>query len=322
MVTDTKAPILNFFRTTPRKMLEHPPLASSLQNFETCLFLIGLQFFPSALVSCANAWEGVIKAKLGITAKNRIRLEVLLKDIRARFVVLNGYDSQKIDEFRVKRNHIVHFGFTREDEGVCARLLLKTGLPFLKSCYQELFDFYLDWQDIRSENVNFHDLRPEEMEKVGLVPDVARQIRIVGDVYHRAEQLPELDHAYCFGALSHFIRLGLKESARTEAEWSIIENADTRGVKFEEEYKLKADIERALSGPTWEFDCPICQGYNSVVAELDNERLGAGDVATKRCSCVECGFVVGNKAPYLSEVLLMKELVAKKSEILKEFGFL
>lgn len=42
-------PSFVFFRATPADMMKQPPLASSLQSFETCLFLIALRRLPSAL---------------------------------------------------------------------------------------------------------------------------------------------------------------------------------------------------------------------------------------------------------------------------------
>ena len=70
MESDETRPTLNFFRATPPDMLEWPQLASSLQNFETCLFSIALGRYPSAVMSCANAWENSIKARLKIFRTN------------------------------------------------------------------------------------------------------------------------------------------------------------------------------------------------------------------------------------------------------------
>ena len=71
MTIDENSPTLDFFRATPRDMVSQAPLASSLQSFETCLFLIGLDRFPGALVSCASAWESALKAKLAIGPEER-----------------------------------------------------------------------------------------------------------------------------------------------------------------------------------------------------------------------------------------------------------
>ena len=74
MSTDTAMPTLHFFHATPADLLANHPLASSLQTFETCLFLISMHQFPSALVSCATACESAMKAKLrlGKDDKNKV----------------------------------------------------------------------------------------------------------------------------------------------------------------------------------------------------------------------------------------------------------
>lgn len=313
-------PSLHFFRETPLDMLKHPPLASSLQTFETCLFLIGIHRYPSALVSCGTAWESVIKAKLAISPKGGSTAEQLLKRIRSLAPALQAFDESKLDLFRRKRNSVVHYGFSPKDDEECVVLLLETGFPFLTLLYRELFDFFLDWRDIRPGNTDFHGLSPGEMSKAGLVPELAEHLRGAGDVYARAKHLQGLSHSYCFSGLSHYIRVGLKESAKTEAEWSVIEGADSNGARWTAEHEIKKRLEEVLDNPTWEFDCPICGGFESVVAEFDGERLDAAEVVTKRCACVQCGFVVRKGEPYLSEVLLAGQIATKTPAILREFG--
>jgi hypothetical protein len=183
----------------------------------------------------------------------------MLSDIRPRFGLLQGYDGNKIDAFRKTRNNIVHFGFSPKDDQKCAMLLLEAGLPSLELCYRVLFDFYLDWQEIRSGVRGFRSLSPEEMEKAGLLPEVAEQLRFVRDIYRLASKDGDINHVLCFKPFRQFIRLGLKESARTESEWGIIEHADSHGTKFELEQKSKEDLEKLLD-PSWVFNCPICKG--------------------------------------------------------------
>ncbi len=168
MKGNSESPTLFFFRATPLNLLEQPPLASSLQTFETCLFLIGLKRFPSALISCATAWESAIKAKLSIPPEDRVSLEQLLDTIIEVHSRLNGYDTTTLDDFRRTRNRLIHYGFSPKDDEKCAALLLKTGLPFLKDCYHEFFDFYLDWRDISPSIDKFINLNPGELERLGL----------------------------------------------------------------------------------------------------------------------------------------------------------
>src|SRR5215469_15667685 len=85
-------------------------------------------------------------------------------------------------------------------------------------------DFYLDWKEIRPANTEFLSLSPEEMAKAGLLVEVAEQFRFVWDIYRLAKSCGDLNSERCFSGLKHLIRLGLKESARTESE--IIEQED------------------------------------------------------------------------------------------------
>ena len=50
-------PTLGFFRCKPEGMAARPPLSSSLQNLESCFFLVAFGRYPHALVSCASAIE-------------------------------------------------------------------------------------------------------------------------------------------------------------------------------------------------------------------------------------------------------------------------
>src|SRR5262245_53995790 len=179
MPDDESSPTFDFFRATPCNMAGLPPLVSSLQSFETSLFLIGLDKYPSALIACSTAWESALKAKLAIGLDDRVDLYELLNRIRAQFTRLGSYDSKKLKDFRTTRNRLVHYGFSPRDDELSAMLLVETGFPFLNFCYQELFDFYLDWQEIKSDKCEFHELTSEEIKKAGLVPEVAAQFRFI-----------------------------------------------------------------------------------------------------------------------------------------------
>ena len=127
--------------------------------------------------------------------------------------------------------------------------------------------------------------------------------------------LPNPSHIENFNPLAHFISWNLKITARTDSEWKMIER-DTTGVKCEIDEQAKKHFERLLD-PSWVFNCPICGGFESLVAELD---FRSGDVLTDRCACVECGFSVGKGSSYISQVVLDDQITEKRATILKEFG--
>jgi len=153
----------------------------------------------------------------------------------------------------------------------------------------------------------------------GLVPDVAEQLEFVRDIYNLAKSRGEQNYAACFKPLRSFIRFGLKEIAKTESEWKIIEDADIDGTKYAHETNAKEDLGRILD-PSWVFDCPICQGFETVVAELAESELIDNQVVTARCACVQCGFVVGKDAEYMSKIVLASEIEKRREKILKELG--
>ena len=318
-VESEQQPTLYLFRATPRQMLEHPPLASSLQALETCFFLIALRRFPTALGACATAWESVMRAKLGLAPENDLTLDKLIDQIQDSSGTLRTYDRSKLHTFRKTRNRIAHYGFSPKDDEVCARLLLETGLPFLNRCYRELFDFYLDWQDIRAGNMVFSALDPEEMAKAGLLPEVAEQLRVVNRVYARAKLLRGLSLSYCFRGFEKYITVRQKEMSFTTTEARILQRGEEDGVKFDHDTKEKEELARIFNVP-WEFDCPICDGYACLVGELDEEHLRMKQASVRRCGCVNCGLVVPEGSPFLADELLRVQIEKETPKILKELG--
>ena len=320
MTTDEDRPRLDFFRAPPADMASHPPLASSLQSFETCLYLIGLRRYPSAVVSCVNALESAIKAKLGVPpGDRRIQLSELLTTIRSRFPELNNFDAEKIAALREKRNRLVHYGFSPKDDPECAGLLLEVGIPFLNLCYQAMFDFYLDWRDIRPGIDNFMDLTSAEISKAGLLPEVAEQLGFVANIYRAAKGQRDFKPEWSFDTFVHYINFILKRSAMSESETSSFEYAANNGIKFDREMKVRQGLEKAFRD-SCVLDCPICDGVGTLIVELDDNSLSEGDIAPDRCGCVQCGFVVGKVASYISRVLLAGQIAQVRERLLKEYG--
>lgn len=320
MTEKPDAPKLHFFRTTPREMLERPPLASSLQTLESCFFLIALSRFPHALVACATAWESALKASLSIPPTQFRELAKLLKDIREESAALDAYDDGKLWVFRDTRNRIAHYGFSPKDDQACAVLLFETGLPFLTLCYRELFDFYLDWRDIRPGNPDFHNLSPSEMEKAGLLPDVAEQLRLAFQAYSQAKELTDVDLTYCFRAFAHSINIALKDTHTSGVETRILRNDKIHWLRDEEVEKEKQALAEEFNDLMWTFNCPICGEYESLIAELDDDSLDSGQVHLLRCACVSCHFVVPHGAPFLTDLVLERQLQKQTPEILRQLA--
>jgi hypothetical protein len=299
-------PSFAFFRTTPAEMMLHPPLASSLQSFETCLILIALERFPSALGACAAAIESAIKAKLNTPQEREIRLWQLIQDIRRISTNLRLFDQSKLDDFRETRNRVTHYGYTPKDDEVCAVQLLKTGLPFLEECYRELFSFELS-------------SRPGAAQKRALESNLARQYSVCKEVYLRARQLKGISYRYCFSSLAHYIRLLIKQRTMPVAEANMLEIDAEAGVKYEHEEREKERFQKQLKGEVEEFDCPICDGKSTMLAQFDDGELLNKRISVRWCYCVSCGMLVREGEPYLADQLL-RIPVEVRASMMKEFG--
>lgn len=286
----------------------HPPLASSLQSFETCLILIALERFPSALGACATAIESAIKANLNTPPESEIRLWQLIQDIRQISSNLRLFDQSKLDDLRETRNRVTHYGYTPKDDEVCAVQLLKTGLPFLEECYRELFSFELT-------------SRSGGAGKSALESKLARQYSLCRELYLRARELKGISYRYCFSPLAYYIRLVLKRLTMPVAEANMLEIDAEAGVKYEHEEREKRRIQKQLKGEVEEFDCPICDGQSTMLAQFDDAELLNKRISVRWCYCVSCGMLVREGERYLADHLL-RIPVEVRTSMMKEFGLL
>jgi hypothetical protein len=321
MNTFQEKPTLHFFRSTPVGMAENPPLASSLQSLETTFLLLSLERYPSALISCVSAWESAIKAKLRIPPEDHeYPLAKSLGKIRQSMPNLMQFDRTLIDGVRKTRNRIVHYGFSPHDDQECGRLLLETGLPFLVALYRELFGFHLNWHDVRPGITDFMQLTKEEAIHVGLVPYLADQLFIVTMMYKLNKGREDFDLLHCFTAFNHFLRVMLRDCRSSNVDVLIVEQATSTGIRHELEEAEKKSVARQLGGSTWEFDCPICNGTQSIIAGLDESALEAGKPSLTWAICVACHLVLPVKATHLANLVLSRELRGQTQAILEDVG--
>ena len=136
-------PELHFFRTTPDRLMSRPPLCSSLQNLESCFFMIALGRFPHPLVTCASSVESAMKSVLNMPPEQFMNAEKLFAQVEIAYPALRTFDAGTLDAFRFARNRIGHYGFSPRDDEETGTLLLQIGLPFLSACYREFFNFDL-----------------------------------------------------------------------------------------------------------------------------------------------------------------------------------
>lgn len=293
-------PKLEFLRAVPENLLSRPPLCSSLQNLESSFFLISLERFPHALVTCSSAIESAMKSVLKIDSEEYINANKLYAKAINDFQALSSFDESELESFRFTRNRFVHYGFSPQDDEESAVILLRTGYPFLIACYDEFFSF--DLFD-------------------GLLIEFGEQFRIALDVYDRAKGIPGLHLTYCFIVLGHLIRWSVRQSLMSMWENIASLHADETGAKFEHCEKQKHDLERVL-GETWLFDCPICNDIDNFVCEIDQNRLDDRIVSLTRGVCTSCGLVVPNGCPFLVDALCREQIDKKSNEILRSFGII
>jgi hypothetical protein len=62
--------------------------------------------------------------------------------------------------------------------------------------------------------------------------------------------------------------------------------------------------------------------YSCAVAELDSAAIERKEINLLRMACANCGFVVSDSQPYLSQALLKKQVAESKAKILEEYGII
>jgi transcription elongation factor Elf1 len=303
---DINEPKLIFFRDKPNDLLTRPPLASSLQHLETSFLLITLSRYPHALVSCASAVESALKAAFSVGQKKPLNFESLLKRANEKFSPNAVFNQNDLDEFRRKRNEIVHYGFSPKDDEICAILLLKTGYRLIEHCYESFFNF---------------PLKRKGEAYGGLRPDIDCQLDIATRVYLKAKNLKDLNLTYCFIAFTHEIRWGIQHWMLSDWQREILASENSGGdLAWEYKHKQKESLSSKDLDPAWHFNCPICGEIDSFVCELDDEELDRSRIALKRGVCVNCSLLIPMNCPFLLDELCVDQFENAHAKIMNEYG--
>jgi hypothetical protein len=289
-------PSLQFFRTTPDDLVARPPLGSSLQSFESCLFLIALMRYPHALTTCVAAIESALKARLE-HSEQRTRFQHLLAVARQDFPGLATLPQTQLDDLRQLRNRIVHMGFHSSDDSVAASALLSTGVPFLISVYEVVFGFSLC---------------------TALVPPFGEQLRTAIDVFGRA-QPTTTGSIEALSVLGHLTRWSLRDSMLGPWELQALDPTESYDLQLEITARLRGHAERQLE-PAWFFDCPVCGGPETLVCKLDDDLLIQKTIELLACFCVECGLRLSASARSLLNAVCAEAIKVSRDAILTEFG--
>ena len=261
--------------------------------------LVALGRLPSALVACASAIESALKSAQCIPPSKFVSARTLYATARNCGGSVATFSDAELGEFRDTRNAFVHYGFHARDHEKAATLLLKTGIPFVRACYSQFFDFDLT---------------------KGLVIEYGQQLDIATATYEKVRRIAGTSCARCFSAFSHLILWSLRQSLMSDWELHTVARAEERGVAFERSEATKDELDR-LFGTTWPFDCPVCGALETFVCELDVGSLQVGRITVKRAACTNCDLLVV-EIPYLASALIDTQITVKRREILREYGLL
>jgi hypothetical protein len=295
------------FGKTPRDLLARPPLASSLQNFESCLLLLTLDRYPHAFTTCAFAIESALRAEFGVPADDkRYDLRKLMNRVSGIKPADRDLPNTRQFSSRIRndlprtRDRIVHYGFSPKDDALTATLLLESAIPYLAAVYDDFFQFDL------------YD---------GLV-DCGEQLQNALLAFEHAKARPELSvwlkPKHCFVVLVHMLRDQLKHNFVTQWEIDAAEDAEYHP-KYDHIERQRPWVEREL-GCAWSFDCPLCGELESLVCELVEKELDVKQISLARCYCLACGLLVPKGIPFLTNALCRDQVEEKYETILREFG--
>ena len=101
-------------------------------------------------------------------------------------------------------------------------------------------------------------------------------------------------------------------------ECHIVFRADQNGAKSDNCQERKREIASAC-GQSWFFNCPLCEEYESLVAELDEDQIGNHVIKLHRVVCANCDLVVKENS-YLANAIMSEDIAGMRKEILQDFG--
>jgi hypothetical protein len=303
------APEFRFFRTTPPKLVDNPPLASSLQAFETSLELIAFHRFPAALIACVNAWESALKAAFKIEEAPRTpSLRELLNRSETAIIRSASWDTDKNLKLINKRNQITHYGYTPKDSSVCATLLLETAYPGLACIYEYFFDYRLMWQQLGDSPNTSESLSKSDLDKVGLISQWGDPLWLAVNQFQRQQATQKLSPTWYFHPLASALRLGFQRSWTSSAEHETLVLTESDGVFYEQQEQIRSQVVRQMSDCKTTLFCPICDASDTFIIEFDEDAFAEGQMATKRCVCVACYFSLPSAAGFLIPALVNEDL--------------
>jgi hypothetical protein len=169
-------------------------------------------------------------------------------------------------------------------------LLLRIGFPFLTSCYIEFFS---------------SDLLD------GLAVEFSRQLNLVLEVYRHHAPVEGIAATRWYRVFEHQIRTSINRSLLAPWEIDPLESSEETLGNFDFVETRKKEIERYFKWITWEFDCPICSGIETLICELDEDQLQEGTVGLGRAICASCDLRIHEGTPFMVHALCKDQITAR-----------
>lgn len=283
------------FRSTPSGA-GAAAIASSMQSFESSLFLVSLHRYPHALTTAVFALESALKATSLKPRKQN--LDDLLESARSKSPAMRAVDQVSVDSLRKMRNNIVHKGFSPRDDELCATLLLRAGVPLLVGAYRDFFKFEL------------YD---------GLMSEISHQLEIAVNAITSASDEQELHGTAFFVLLEHLLRVRIQRGLTSVSAGLATDEATNMGITWEQTHRRQVEFERVLE-PSWVTTCPACEEPDVLVCELDGEALEDARLEILRGYCAACDLAVPTDRRTVLNVACSEALRSARKQVLADFG--
>ena len=297
MNSKTQQPDIQFFTNLDdfklKNIVQRPPLASAIQSLETCLLLISLDRFPSALASCAMAIESAWKAAENIGQEYKGDFAKILGEVN--LALPKSAPSFNLKEFRRLRNDVVHFGYSPKDDEAAARMLFSTGIPVF-------FMFLANHKDLTLDLESCLHSRLQEQLQLTLNLNQA----------HKQTNISAIESSQI---LRHLIKRMI--SNLTIWQESALEEEDlSQQIEFESKSKFKEMIKKGWHCNE-ELRCPVCD-FTELIVRLDEASIAKGKFKGTAAHCVNCDL---NLQPtILNHFIEMNLTQDEKAVILRGYG--
>lgn len=279
-MANSELTFLNLSEPQRQSIEKAPPALSALQSFETFLLLTAINRHPQAMIFLASAIESAAKSVLRLgpnDVRDLAKLNMEINKLVPKGELLRLTDT--LEEFRNKRNHIIHFGCSPDDDDLSIRFSFGTAVPLLNM-----------WFDVEHGVSIFSSL----YEELGDI------LKISVDLIQDQRQ-KKFDRKQLIKGVQRWIIFHTRESYLTKWELSVLDSdASTCGTSMKSGFDYRDRVRENLvyGEDREEFDCPICKQDKSFLVSMDYEALSGPNprLVPLAGTCVWCDFYISPKS--------------------------